>query len=974
MSEIASALFNKVLVKVLSSFLTYYMNNFSKESFKLQMLKGTFALADIEVNTQFLKETIVLPNLEITKCLCDKIFIKIPWHHITSEPITFDLDRVELVCEEIPLGSSEDQSGPKKERPTTSYAWAQRMIDGIKMNVGEVDMTMKFNGYRGVPYIKKVKCSGISIYSTDSNWKAVDLKESFVEDKTRSETLFYKVMDCKSLTVSFARADQAEPEFCTFMRDMPVQIRMKVLRDSKTKAVLCGDFQLYLPRADMSFSGQQWKNFMELLKGIVGCFTRTDQEYSLYKDIGKDERVKEKPEKTKSWWEKRKAAKDDKEKTRKLAELELRQKAVADLKSVGADASHLEQIPSETHFRVHIEKGSMNLLEEEDRLTLEPFKYAFGRLFFENMNIDVELPPAMDVPDTNKWTANSRQRLMMQASLKIHNMACVIQENFNSYIDALKSGTHRERKQITILTDGRSEDLQRRINEVKRDLSAAQEEAKGPETVTAETRQAEERKEQEQKGQKDFVSISWAVRSGAPEETNMERWLRSLDCQMTLEVCSNYFVLLHRWWARIIRYLETSSLGADSIEAINLIKMQISVQVDDMVITVPLHGCLQYEVPTAEELEMLPHVVLTSTCMKAGRNVLGELTQLFASHKLPTASFATGGQQISGWRPQRLGHDESGWTLHTHTYKPQRFQLVLENLVMSVGNDRIMSPVTFGMELTLHRFTTTEQLLLELCTHAELIQMHVNRAQYLMYIHFMEYLSTVIWPELELVLLRKYGPSSIQEDLTDQSIVQVAKKQGHMPLAVNTHSFIDYLMLHVNGSPISAESVVNAFFKLDPSERQAVVEMHVEKLLSKSSNAVLFETGKTHKNAKCDKATVHIPSHVATSGAATNEDGEKAKEKEVEIQSSKPLVEVGTLAGNVITEHLHDIVALLKSSNLAAFNALLDVGEGDVEEVIKQESSVVVYRNQIIVDGECAPASLPRPVTSFLEDFVMVRD
>jgi hypothetical protein len=42
---------------------------------------------------------------------------------------------------------------------------------------------------------------------------------------------------------------------------------MKVLRDSKTKAVLCGDFQLYLPRADMSFSGQQWKNFMELLKG-----------------------------------------------------------------------------------------------------------------------------------------------------------------------------------------------------------------------------------------------------------------------------------------------------------------------------------------------------------------------------------------------------------------------------------------------------------------------------------------------------------------------------------------------------------------------------------------------------------------------------------------------------------------------------------------------------------------------------------
>jgi hypothetical protein len=149
-------------------------------------------------------------------------------------------------------------------------------------------------------------------------------------------------------------------------------------------------------------------------------------------------KIQEKPEKTKSWWEKRKAAKDDKEKTRKLAELELRQKAVADLKSVGADASHLEvsqpysfpptslfcfavrlpgacgvgsvltppaaqQIPSETHFRVHIEKGSMNLLEEEDRLTLALFKYAFGRLFFEVRIADGPTPAVTRPDPTLGW-------------------------------------------------------------------------------------------------------------------------------------------------------------------------------------------------------------------------------------------------------------------------------------------------------------------------------------------------------------------------------------------------------------------------------------------------------------------------------------------------------------------------------------------------------------------------------------------
>ncbi len=95
----------------------------------------------------------------------------------------------------------------------------------------------------------------------------------------------------------------------------------------------------------------------------------------------------------------------EKEKIKKMNEMELRYKEIMELKSVGADASHLEvrlfiipvyvlsnsfyslsnlkQIPTETTFQVIIEKGVLNLLNEEHRLTDEPGKYAFGRLFFE---------------------------------------------------------------------------------------------------------------------------------------------------------------------------------------------------------------------------------------------------------------------------------------------------------------------------------------------------------------------------------------------------------------------------------------------------------------------------------------------------------------------------------------------------------------------------------------------------------------
>lgn len=60
----------------------------------------------------------------------------------------------------------------------------------------------------------------------------MDLKESFVADKKKSEVLFYKVLECGSLEVSFAdlspdrkNADEP-PEYNVIMKDVPVKIRV----------------------------------------------------------------------------------------------------------------------------------------------------------------------------------------------------------------------------------------------------------------------------------------------------------------------------------------------------------------------------------------------------------------------------------------------------------------------------------------------------------------------------------------------------------------------------------------------------------------------------------------------------------------------------------------------------------------------------------------------------------------------------
>jgi len=286
-------IFNKVVVTMLSKYLQYYMNDFSRDSFKLQIVKGTFDLEDMEINCQFLKDTVVLPNLEITDCRCDKMHLYIPWSNLSTEPILFNLDTITMTLVEIPRGEKPQFEVKNKRVKPSSYGFVQRTIDGIKMNVKDVNITMKLNGYRNNPSMAKVRTSGIKIYSCGADWKPVDLKDSFVADKKKSEVLFYKILECGSLEVAFAdlspdrlNADEP-PEYNVVMKDIPVKIRCKVLKDISDGHVICGAFDLVLENMEMSFSDWQWKGFLELIKSLISCFTRTDQEYTFYKDIGK---------------------------------------------------------------------------------------------------------------------------------------------------------------------------------------------------------------------------------------------------------------------------------------------------------------------------------------------------------------------------------------------------------------------------------------------------------------------------------------------------------------------------------------------------------------------------------------------------------------------------------------------------------------------------------------------------------------
>eukprot|EP00005_Dracoamoeba_jomungandri_P003861 CAMPEP_0174258626 /NCGR_PEP_ID=MMETSP0439-20130205/7588_1 /TAXON_ID=0 /ORGANISM="Stereomyxa ramosa, Strain Chinc5" /LENGTH=1025 /DNA_ID=CAMNT_0015342201 /DNA_START=69 /DNA_END=3149 /DNA_ORIENTATION=- len=998
---------NKVLVSVLGKYLAYYMTNFSKDSFNLEVMKGTFELEDIDINCQFLKDTVVLPNLEITDCSCNKIHLYIPWANLSTEPIVFDLDTISMTMVEIGAGEEPQFAVKKKRVKPTSYGFIQRTLDGIKMNVKAVNITIKLNGYRGNPYICKIFCKGIKIYSCGPDWQPVDLKDSFVADKENAEVLLYKVMECEDLEVAFSdispkRLNPDEPpKYASIMKRVPVQIRCKVLKDINDGSVICGTFDLFMSRMEMSFSDRQWKGFAELIKSIVGCFTRTDQEYKFYRDVGREyddedeERDKEQPERASSWWgsltnwdkkkKSRQERKMEEEKIRKMEEWADRQRLKDELSALGKDVAHLEI--EDTTFNIIIEKGTLNMLDEEHGYSEDPDFDAFGRLHFDGMKCVLRLPPATEVPQDNKWTdSDPNRRLLAEASLELANLALVLQESVDDSFDRTKQGkdSTQERKQVVLITDGRSERIKQVTKEVvtrrssipepkqkektslKKKLFKKRGNSKTPPKAKAEAL----RKRADSLGTfRPFSRVTWEVVSNAPNEKDMAKWLQNIECDMKINVYKNNLLLLHHWWARLVQFMETSSLGSDDVEAMTLMKVVCSIKVTDNKMIIPLVGCDDLVVPTMEEILAAPHICLESTYLTAGKSALDPRTAALFKKMRLDFSKADPSQQKK--RIVGMGGDKHGWLAHTLLRKTQRYQFLLENMCLKMGDTKIQSPVDFQFELALSRFTTTQQLLLECCCFSEVLQINLSRSEYFLWLHFKQTVLQRIWDEVILVLIRKYHTSGdLQQALGDMSLHDAANHCGSiMPLVENNTNLIKYMMIYVDGKKTDYDSLFEGDEEnkgkdiQNGGEESPLFELHLNDVKIKSNNSEILEMKEYNKEAKIDHVSLFLPPSAAnyvesgyqikipSEAPATN--GTTAWNRirpsgMVEETSDDEIkrVEVKKITGNILADEFEAVHSVLLSRNHKCLTQKLRF-----KEII--EPSVEMEDNSgLLIDGK----------------------
>ncbi|XP_077994904.1 bridge-like lipid transfer protein family member 3B [Glandiceps talaboti] len=187
-----ASLIKNQIIKHLSKF----VKNLSQDKINLSTFKGEGELSDIELDETVLMDLMDLPTwVVLTKAVCNKVTIKIPWTKLKTHPACLYLDQVEVEmkitdelrhpCEFIPLHSS----GGK-------YGFSDKVIDGLYVIVNAVNINFHSKAFHASAQISRFR-----IRSTNPSWQTADLRFTRIKDNNRGEILIFKEADWMTLRI-----------------------------------------------------------------------------------------------------------------------------------------------------------------------------------------------------------------------------------------------------------------------------------------------------------------------------------------------------------------------------------------------------------------------------------------------------------------------------------------------------------------------------------------------------------------------------------------------------------------------------------------------------------------------------------------------------------------------------------------------------------------------------------------------------
>ncbi|KAF4394591.1 hypothetical protein F8388_020416 [Cannabis sativa] len=202
-----------ILARALEYTLKYWLKSFSRDQFKLQ--GRTVQLSNLDINGDALHSSVGFPPaLNVTTAKVGKLEIVLPSSvsNVQVEPITVQIDRLDLVLEENPDADACKSPSSSQTSSTSAkgsgYGFADKIADGMTVEIGTVNLLLETRGGArregGASWaspLASITIRNLLLYTTNEDWQVVNLKEARDFNNDKKFIYVFKKLEWESLSI-----------------------------------------------------------------------------------------------------------------------------------------------------------------------------------------------------------------------------------------------------------------------------------------------------------------------------------------------------------------------------------------------------------------------------------------------------------------------------------------------------------------------------------------------------------------------------------------------------------------------------------------------------------------------------------------------------------------------------------------------------------------------------------------------------
>lgn len=207
----------KFIVKRLDEYLKVILEDFGSQNVNSSLFKGDVKLANARVRSDFLKEILQFPNIEIKEAVLTQLQIHIPWTSIRKEPVSVEIDTLRVVLFEpehltvaatslLSIFKKKEEESKKKQdakaAPQVSWNFGLQIACGVRVTIKSIEFVVdSLVGFKDLrPPSVMLRVRNIKIASVDQHGRPGTLKDCFAHnEQLRDVVKVYKSIDIEKI-------------------------------------------------------------------------------------------------------------------------------------------------------------------------------------------------------------------------------------------------------------------------------------------------------------------------------------------------------------------------------------------------------------------------------------------------------------------------------------------------------------------------------------------------------------------------------------------------------------------------------------------------------------------------------------------------------------------------------------------------------------------------------------------------------